>query len=398
MKDPQKFVWPLLSAAAFLVAVSVCSVAHGQSFYHQNNAAVDSKDGSAWQPPHTSVARPRSAIRPVTNMVPLNPPQDIFAPNARPIAKPPTAPPVASTAWNQADAGSQTSSSNLDASLPQPKRFSTSGQFEGARRLGDSPSTPSTDNGLFDSINALAESDQPKFARANLEFGTTAGRGNFETLTSDATAKLGDVKEWVGEKTEAMLGGLKDSGWQERISRMFGGADIRRIIGGLAVVIGGYLGLVWLLRVINPAGSGAIPREALEVVGSAPLNSKQNLQLIRLGSKLMLMIHGPDGVQPVGEVSDPAVVVANVSHPPLARRLRIDCALHSKRFRRHESSLNSKRPRRYERSLNNNTVQSAFHRAIRIISTSCSERWKSINRAVIYTKRSRWVCSFLFSS
>ena len=308
MKDPQKFVWPLLSAAAFLVAVSVCSVAHGQSFYHQNNAAVDSKDGSAWQPPHTSVARPRSAIRPVTNMVPLNPPQDIFAPNARPIAKPPTAPPVASTAWNQADAGSQTSSSNLDASLPQPKRFSTSGQFEGARRLGDSPSTPSTDNGLFDSINALAESDQPKFARANLELGTTADRGNFETLTSDATAKLGDVKEWVGEKTEAMLGGLKDSGWQERISRMFGGADIRRIIGGLAVVIGGYLGLVWLLRVINPAGSGAIPREALEVVGSSPLNNKQNLQLIRLGSKLMLMIHGPDGVQPVGEVSDPAEV------------------------------------------------------------------------------------------
>ena len=74
------------------------------------------------------------------------------------------------------------------------------------------------------------------------------------------------------------------------------------------MVIGGYLGLVWLLRVINPAGSGAIPREALEVVGSAPLNSKQNLQLIRLGSKLMLMIHGPDGVQPVGEVSDPAEV------------------------------------------------------------------------------------------
>lgn len=312
MKNPPKFIWLPLSAAAFLVAASACSDVDAQSFYQQAQTAAGSNDVSAWQPPHTAAAKPQSVIRQATKMVPLKPPRDIFVDNGSSLAKPPVPWPVASTAWNQFDAGSQTRPPAVAVSPPepqtQPKRFSTSGQFGGARRLGDSPSSPSTGNGLFDSINALTESDQPKFASANWEIGETTGRNNFEALTSDTTEKLGDVKEWVGEKTDAMLGGLKDGGWQERVSRMFGGADIRRIIGGLAVVIGGYLGLVWLLKIINPAGSGAIPREALEVVGSAPLNSQQNLQLIRLGSKLMLMLHGPDGTQPVGEVSDPAEV------------------------------------------------------------------------------------------
>jgi flagellar biogenesis protein FliO len=307
MKDPRNFLCRPLSAAAVLIAASMCSVAHCQSFYQQAQFAADSKDGSTWQPP-SAAARSRPSIRQVTNLVPLKPPSDIFVPKDRPVAKPSTAPPVASTAWNQTGTGPLVGSSTLGAIPPQPKPFSTSGQFVAARRLGNSTSSTSNGNGLFDTINALAESDQPKFAKANMEFGTTSGRSNFEALTSDATAKLGNVKDWLGEKTSALFGGMKDSGWQERISRMFGGADIKRIVGGLAVVIGGYLGLVWLLQMINPAGSGAIPREALEVVGSAPLNSKQNLQLIRLGSKLMLMIHGPDGVQPVGEVSDPAEV------------------------------------------------------------------------------------------
>ena len=318
MNDPKKFILLPRVVVAFLVAASMCSDVNAQSFYQQSQPAVDKTDNPAWQPPHTSAAKPQSVIRQATNMVPLKPPRDIFAPDARPLTKPltarpaPTSPPVARTAWNQLDAQSQIPRSQTSppdvAVPPQPKRFSTSGQFEGARRLSSSSDTASSGNGLFDTINALTESSQPEFASANLDFGSTPGHSNLDALTSDATAKLGDVKEWVGEKTDAMLGGLKNGGWSDGISRMFGGADIKKIIGGLAVVIGGYLGLVWLLNMINPAASGAIPREALEVVGSAPLNSKQNLQLIRLGSKLMLMIHGPDGAQPVGEVSDPAEV------------------------------------------------------------------------------------------
>jgi flagellar biogenesis protein FliO len=315
MNDPQKIVWLARVAAIFLVAATVCSEVNAQSFYQQTQPAVGTNESAngktAWQQPQVSGVKRQSAIRQATNMVPLKPPRDIFVRDDRSLTKPPTKPParpVTSTAWNQFDAVTQIPKPAVSVSTSQRERFSTSGQFDGARRLGNSQSSPSTGKSLFDSINALTDAGQPEFASANLDTKTIAGRSNLEALTSDATAKFGDAKNWVGEKTDAILAGMKDGGWQERVSRMFGGADIKRIIGGLAVVIGGYLGLVWLLKIINPAGSGAIPREALEVVGSAPLNSKQNLQLIRLGSKLMLMIHGPDGTQPIGEVSDPAEV------------------------------------------------------------------------------------------
>jgi polysaccharide pyruvyl transferase WcaK-like protein len=35
------------------------------------------------------------------------------------------------------------------------------------------------------------------------------------------------------------------------------------------------------------------------------LNAKQNLQLVRLGSKLLLLIHGPEGTHSIGEISNP---------------------------------------------------------------------------------------------
>ena len=322
MNDPQKFIWLPLSAAAFLAAALSCPNANAQSYYQQNQTG-GSSDTSVWEHPRPARAQqtaPQTSVRQATNMVPLKPPGDIFK-RIKPVAQPstvrpstvppPTAPPthpVAQTAWNQLDTGVQTPPPSVTAPPNQPQRFTPAGPFDGARRLGNSKKPSTTRQGLFDSINAITESSQPKFARANLELDTTTARTDLDALTSNATEKLGNAKDWIGEKTGAMIGGLKNSGWQDRLSRMFGGADIKKIIGGLAVVIGGYLGLVWLLRMINPGGTGAIPREVLEVVGSAPLNSNQNLQLIRLGSKLMLMIHGPDGSQPIGEVSDPAEV------------------------------------------------------------------------------------------
>lgn len=126
-----------------------------------------------------------------------------------------------------------------------------------------------------------------------------------------AAAQIDGVKDWMSDQTSGLLNATSDGtagGWMERLSSMLGGANIKKIGGSLSIVIGGYLGLVWLLRKINPAGNQSIPTEVLEVVGNAPLDNRQNLQLVRLGSKLLLMIHGPDGTQPIGEVTDPAEV------------------------------------------------------------------------------------------
>lgn len=318
MKKLQKKVRMALLAlcAKHLRCFVAATIMVGASTGHAYAAAQSASSTAHWQPPPAPTS---SALRvaPQTNLVPLKPPQDIFSRVQPPSAIPPRPVEVRPIAVRPVD----------HAAIKQPARFTADTDFTSARplRSGSVDRSPSQ-RGFLSAIGSTASSGQSQNARANLElaapnglhtehssqpFGNTV-RSNLDSLTSTASGKLADVKDWVGEKTDGMLNGLADSGhegsWQSRISRMFGGADIKKIFGGLAVVIGGYLGLVWLLRMINPASSGAIPRTVLEVVGNAPLNSKQNLQLIRLGSKLLLVIHGPDGAQPIGEVNDPSEV------------------------------------------------------------------------------------------
>ncbi len=96
-------------------------------------------------------------------------------------------------------------------------------------------------------------------------------------------------------------------GWGERITSFFGGGEdgkIKRVFGSLAVVIGGYLAFVALLRKFKLTGNRGIPSEVIEVIGSAPFGPRKNLQLVRLGSKLLLLMNSPDGTHPVGEITD----------------------------------------------------------------------------------------------
>ena len=101
-----------------------------------------------------------------------------------------------------------------------------------------------------------------------------------------------------------------NGGWGEKISSFFGGGDSRfkQVFGSLAVVIGGYLAFVFLMRRFNPAANRGIPSEVIEVVGNAPFGPRKNLQLVRLGSKLLLLMSSPEGTHPVGEITDPEEV------------------------------------------------------------------------------------------
>ena len=185
---------------------------------------------------------------------------------------------------------------------------------------------PVAANSNFNLQNTMAEAFGDSVSKANLESisfppslrsspSSTAPLSDLkETVAArkeTAAAQIDGVKDWMSDQTSGLLNATSDGtagGWMERLSSMLGGANIKKIGGSLSIVIGGYLGLVWLLRKINPAGNQSIPTEVLEVVGNAPLDNRQNLQLVRLGSKLLLMIHGPDGTQPIGEVTDPAEV------------------------------------------------------------------------------------------
>lgn len=74
--------------------------------------------------------------------------------------------------------------------------------------------------------------------------------------------------------------------------------------GGLGVVLGGFLLVVWMLRRQLPAGPKRLPREVLEVLGKTTLGPRQELHLIRLGGKLVLIGASASQTQALAEVAD----------------------------------------------------------------------------------------------
>lgn len=124
--------------------------------------------------------------------------------------------------------------------------------------------------------------------------------------------------EQAGSELEGIVGSMQSGGkdlwskfqakggWGEKIAGFFGGQDdrMRKVFGSLAVVIGGYLSFVWLMRKFNFSTNRGIPSEVIEVIGNAPFGPRKNLQLVRLGSKLLLLMSGPEGTHPVGEITD----------------------------------------------------------------------------------------------
>ncbi|HMP78269.1 MAG TPA: flagellar biosynthetic protein FliO [Pirellulaceae bacterium] len=110
--------------------------------------------------------------------------------------------------------------------------------------------------------------------------------------------------------------------WTERIVLNAMDIDWKKMLGSLALVIGGYLGLVWFAKRLQPAGSQGLPSEVIEVIGVAKLDARHQLQLIRLGSKLLLVSSGPEGATNIGEITSASEVEHLLSLCSRPRRRR----------------------------------------------------------------------------
>jgi flagellar protein FliO/FliZ len=64
---------------------------------------------------------------------------------------------------------------------------------------------------------------------------------------------------------------------------------ITTVIGSLAVVLGIFFLIVWVLRRASPNRLAVLPAEALEVLGHATLANHQQVHLLRCGNKLLLV-------------------------------------------------------------------------------------------------------------
>lgn len=82
---------------------------------------------------------------------------------------------------------------------------------------------------------------------------------------------------------------------------------------GVAITVGLLLSFVWLLRSLSPKSSRQLPREVVEVLGRLPLAGKQTTQLVRVGSKLVLVAVTPEGATTLTEIADPEEVARLVA-------------------------------------------------------------------------------------
>ncbi len=77
------------------------------------------------------------------------------------------------------------------------------------------------------------------------------------------------------------------------------------VISSLAVVLGLFFMTAWLMRRTGRGGFASLPEDVFEVLGRAPLNHRQQVHLVRCGTKFLLVSLTPDSAETLTEIDDP---------------------------------------------------------------------------------------------
>jgi flagellar biogenesis protein FliO len=116
------------------------------------------------------------------------------------------------------------------------------------------------------------------------------------------------------EKTDSEKTG---GGWINKIVK----PDLTPVVsvaGSLLIVIAAFFLLAILFRKVAPKGSQPLPKEAFECLGRYYLTQKHQLQVLRLGNRIVLVSVMPEGVTTLAEITDPDETVQFLG---LCRRL-----------------------------------------------------------------------------
>src|SRR5262249_56772972 len=77
---------------------------------------------------------------------------------------------------------------------------------------------------------------------------------------------------------------------------------------GLALALALFLVMAGGANEFSPAGATILPKEAVELLGRAPLATRQQAHLVRIGNKLLLVAISPTGAETLTEITEPTEV------------------------------------------------------------------------------------------
>jgi flagellar biogenesis protein FliO len=88
-----------------------------------------------------------------------------------------------------------------------------------------------------------------------------------------------------------------------------GWGAVTNVAASLGLVLGAFLCVAWLSKRYLPKTAGPLPKEVVEQLGWAPLAGRQQIHLVRLGNKLVLLAITPgSSAEALSEVTDAAEV------------------------------------------------------------------------------------------
>jgi flagellar biogenesis protein FliO len=94
------------------------------------------------------------------------------------------------------------------------------------------------------------------------------------------------------------------------------GKAIKTVVTSLAVVLGLLGALIWISKRTNSKRDVTLPGEILETLGRAPLAGRQEMQLVRVGNKLLLLSVTATSAETLTEITDPVEIdrLAGICH------------------------------------------------------------------------------------
>lgn len=119
------------------------------------------------------------------------------------------------------------------------------------------------------------------------------------------------------------------------------GMDYPRVLLALGVVVGLILALRWVGRMFFPGAAGRGASRAVEVLSRSPLSPKQQVLLLRVGRRLVVVGDSGSQMNPLCEISDPdeiAALVGQLRDEKTAAPTRVFGAMFGKSRRGFESA------------------------------------------------------------
>ncbi|UUO07674.1 flagellar biosynthetic protein FliO [Blastopirellula sp. J2-11] len=86
------------------------------------------------------------------------------------------------------------------------------------------------------------------------------------------------------------------------------------IVASLMLVVGLFLIFAWAGKKKMPTANSRLPQEVVQVLGRTQLQGRQQLQLVRVGNRLLLLSVTPHGAETLTEISDPLEVESLLVH------------------------------------------------------------------------------------